>query len=88
MVARRIAGRWQRGYTVDEAANFLQYDRDAVAYWLRTGHLNGLLDTRSGEWLVTTRDLIAFIRDSNEPMPTGASGQLGELRLLTSVLES
>jgi hypothetical protein len=82
MVARRVAGRWQRGYTVDEAASFLQYDREAVTYWLRTGHLAGERDPRSGDWLVTTRALIAFLRGSHEPMPTGASGRAGELRLL------
>lgn len=81
MVARRITGSWQRGYTVDEAADFLQYDREAVTYWLRTGHLTGQRDPRSDAWFVTTRDLVAFVRASNEPMPTGESGDPRDLRL-------
>jgi hypothetical protein len=66
---------------VDEAASFLQYDRESVSYWLRTGHLAGERDPRSGDWLVTTRALVAFIRGSHEPMPTGDSGRLAEFRL-------
>jgi hypothetical protein len=59
------------GYTVDEVARFLQYDREAVRYWLRTGHLAGRLDSQLGDWRVAPADLCVFLRQSSEPMPTG-----------------
>jgi hypothetical protein len=70
-LARRTADR-PHGYTVDEVARFLQYDSAAVRYWLRTGHMVGTLDPHSGDWRVSAAELISFLRQSAEPMPTGA----------------
>ena len=66
---------YTRGYSLEDAASFLQYDRETVRYWLRVGQLNGQIDPHSGEWTITTPDLIAFIRASCEPMPTGVIGR-------------
>jgi hypothetical protein len=76
MAIRALTGPEYR-YSLDDAARFLQYDREAVLYWLRTGHLAGRRDARSGEWIITNRDLIAFIRTANEPMPTGSRKPIG-----------
>ncbi len=62
------------GYTVEEVARFLQYDLRAVRYWLRTGHLEGRFDEQLGDWRVTATDLVAFLRQTSEPMPTGVVG--------------
>lgn len=66
------------GYTVEEVARFLQYDRRAVRYWLRTGHLAGRFDERLGDWRVTATELVAFLRQTSEPMPTGVIGDLNQ----------
>ena len=66
------------GYTVEEVARFLQFDRQAVRYWLRTGHLAGRFDVRLGDWRVTATDLVAFLRQTSEPMPTGVVGDLNQ----------
>ncbi len=66
------------GYTVEEVARFLQYDRQAVRYWLRTGHLAGRYDERLGDWRVTATELVAFLRQTSEPMPTGVVGDLSQ----------
>ena len=71
MAIRALNGPEYR-YTLEEAARFLQFDREAVLYWLRTSRLNGHCDPRSGEWVITNRDLIAFLRSAEDPMPTGA----------------
>ena len=70
-MARRAA-EMMYGYTVDEVARFLQYDQSAVRYWLRTGHLRGRIDPAIEDWRVTANDLVTFLRQSSEPMPTGA----------------
>lgn len=59
------------GYTVEEVSRFLQYDEQAIRYWLRTGHLEGRRDAQLGDWRITPSDLVAFLRGSSEPMPTG-----------------
>lgn len=66
------------GYTVEEVARFLQYDLRAVRYWLRTGHLAGRYDEQLGDWRVTATDLVAFLRGTSEPMPTGVDGDLSQ----------
>ena len=65
------------GYTVEEVARFLQYDRDAVRYWLRTGHLTGRYDDDLEDWRVTAPELVTFLRQTSEPMPTGVIGDFG-----------
>jgi hypothetical protein len=69
-LARRSAP-GPHGYTVDEVARFLQYDCASVRYWLRTGHLVGRQDPHTGDWRVSAAELISFLRQSAEPMPTG-----------------
>jgi hypothetical protein len=49
-----------------------------VRYWLRTGHLAGRYDERIGDWRVTATDLVAFLRGTSEPMPTGVDGDLSQ----------
>lgn len=71
MAQRRQARRSMYGYTVDEVSRFLQYDPAAVRYWLRTGHLAGAFDPAIADWRVTANDLVIFLRQSSEPMPTG-----------------
>ncbi|HEX5164293.1 MAG TPA: helix-turn-helix domain-containing protein [Thermomicrobiales bacterium] len=66
------------GYTVEEVARFLQYDKRAVRYWLRTGHLEGRYDERLGDWRVTATELVAFLRQTSEPMPTGVRGDFSQ----------
>ena len=66
------------GYTVEEVARFLQYDLQAVRYWLRTGHLAGRFDERLGDWRVTANELVAFLRQTSEPMPTGVIGDFSQ----------
>ncbi len=71
MAQVRRAARTMYGYTVDEVSRFLQYDPAAVRYWLRTGHLAGAFDPAIDDWRVTANDLVIFLRQSSEPMPTG-----------------
>lgn len=80
MVLVRRSGKATKlyGYTVEEVARFLQYDLRAVRYWLRTGHLAGRYDERLGDWRVTATDLVAFLRGTSEPMPTGVDGDLSQ----------
>ena len=59
------------GYTVAEVARFLQYDQQAIRYWLRTGHLVGSFDESIADWRIIPSDLVTFLRQSSEPMPTG-----------------
>jgi hypothetical protein len=71
-LARRVTGAQQMyGYTVEEVSRFLQYDPVAVRYWLRTGNLVGQIDPAINDWRVTANDLVTFLRQSSEPMPTG-----------------
>lgn len=60
-----------QGYSLDDAADFLEYDRSAIEYWLRMGHLDGEWDARRSCWSITPQALIDFLRQSREPMPTG-----------------
>lgn len=62
-----------RTYSLEEAADFLEFDPQAVAYWLRMGHLAGRKDKRTGEWRVQPQALIDFLRETQEPMPTGVT---------------
>lgn len=71
MVMTRRTAEMMYGYSVDEVARFLQYDESAVRYWLRTGHLRGRIDPAIADWRVTANDLVTFLRQSSEPMPTG-----------------
>lgn len=71
MALARRAAEMMHGYTVEEVARFLQYDPQAIRYWLRTGHLTGYLDRAIEDWRVAPSDLVAFLRQSSEPMPTG-----------------
>jgi hypothetical protein len=78
LVRRTGKAQKQYGYTVEEVARFLQYDRQAVRYWLRTGHLAGRYDERIDDWRVTATDLVSFLRQTSEPMPTGVVGNFSQ----------
>lgn len=69
------------GYTVDEVARFLQYDVESVRYWLRTGHLVGQQNPRTGDWSVTATELVSFLRQSVESAPAAAARQSLRSRL-------
>jgi hypothetical protein len=68
----RPGSREPRTYSLDEAAEFLEFDRQAITYWLRMGHLPGRQDKQTGEWRIQPQALIEFLREAQEPMPTGA----------------
>jgi hypothetical protein len=72
MLIFRPRSREPRTYTLDEAAEFLDFDREAIRYWLRMGHLAGRRDHKTGEWRIQPQALIEFLREAQEPMPTGA----------------
>lgn len=61
-----------RCYDLSEAAEFLEYDKATVAYWLRMGHLSGVWDVRAERWRIQPDDLLEFLRAAREPFPTGA----------------
>jgi excisionase family DNA binding protein len=54
------------GYTIDEAAEILQFHPDAVRYWVRVGELPGERDETRGGWLIQPEDLALFLRASGE----------------------
>lgn len=66
-----------RTYSLEEAAEFLEFDPQSVTYWLRMGHLAGRQDKRTGEWRVQPQALIDFLRETQEPMPTGVARRDG-----------
>jgi hypothetical protein len=68
----RETTRQRRGYSLDDAADFLEYDRKTIEYWLRMGHLSGEWDKRSSAWRISPQSLIDFLKQSCEPMPTGS----------------
>ncbi|HET7034595.1 MAG TPA: helix-turn-helix domain-containing protein [Thermomicrobiaceae bacterium] len=57
------------GYTVEEAAEILQYHPDTLRYWLRVGQLGGLRRGDGDEWLIELDALLAFLRQCDEPVP-------------------
>lgn len=61
------------GYSVMDVARYLQFSPESIVYWLRTGNLLGERDPRSGEWRVMPQNLVAFLRNTAEPMPAGLS---------------
>lgn len=64
--------RQSRGYSLEDAADFLEYDCQAIEYWLRMGHLDGEWDAHRSGWRIKPQALIDFLRQSREPMPTGS----------------
>ena len=75
-----------QGYSLDDAADFLEYDRKAVEYWLRMGHLKGDWDVRSSRWTISPQALIDFLKQSREPMPTGAGYRMRHQPVVTSAV--
>lgn len=71
MKMMRAAARSAHGYDIEDAADFLEYDRSAIEYWLRMGHLAGQWDSQDRRWRIKPQALIDFLRQSREPMPTG-----------------
>lgn len=76
MRSMQHSAKTELGYSLDDAAAFLEYDRTAVEYWLRMGHLRGQWDSRRSRWTISAQALIDFLKQSNEPMPAGASYRL------------
>lgn len=62
-----------RTYTLDEAAEFLQFDRTTLEYWLRMGHIVGSWDEDEEDWHVRPQALVDFLHEAGEPMPTGVT---------------
>jgi hypothetical protein len=62
-----------QGYSLEDTADFLEFDRTTVEYWLRMGHLAGEWDSRRSCWNVSPQSIIDFLRQSREPMPTGTA---------------
>ncbi len=62
----------EQGYSLDEAAEFLEFDRKTVEYWLRMGHLHGDWDGRRSNWVISAEALVEFLRESGEPVPYGS----------------
>lgn len=62
--------RGHRAYSIQEAATILQFHPDTVAYWLRTGELSGRRDAMVNEWRIDPEDLIAFLRQNGEALPS------------------
>lgn len=71
-----------QGYSLDDAAEFLEYDRKTIEYWLRMGHLSGEWDTRRANWKISPQSLIDFLRQAREPMPTGATFRRNQRRAM------
>jgi excisionase family DNA binding protein len=59
-----------RAYSIQEVATILQFHPDTVAYWLRTGELSGHRDEFANEWRIEPADLIAFLRQNGETLPS------------------
>jgi hypothetical protein len=83
MAQVRRAADQMHGYTVAEVARFLQFDPQAIRYWLRTGHLVGQFDQTIADWRIEPCDLVTFLRQSSEPMPTGIVTQIHSSVVLT-----
>ncbi|HEX7101789.1 MAG TPA: helix-turn-helix domain-containing protein [Nitrolancea sp.] len=62
------------GYSISEVAHILQFHPDAVQYWLRTGELSGRHDHLSDEWRIAQDDLVAFLRQNGETLPSELVG--------------
>lgn len=69
-------------YTVNEAAEILQFHPDAIRYWLRVGELTGELVEQGagagGDWAIRPEALVAFLRQNNEMMPIDLPPQMHE----------
>lgn len=73
MLFFRSETREARTYTVDEAAEFLQFDRTTLEYWLRMGHIVGSWNEEEADWRVQPQALVDFLHEAGEPMPTGVA---------------
>jgi transposase len=62
--------RGRRTYSISEVATILQFHPDTVMYWLRTGELSGTRDEFSNDWRVEPEELVAFLRQNGETLPT------------------
>jgi excisionase family DNA binding protein len=62
--------RRQSGYTIEEAAEVLQFHPEAVRYWVRVGELPGVPDGSGNGWLIWPQDLVAFLRRNGEVLPS------------------
>ena len=80
----RETTRHQRRYSLEDAADFLEYDRKTIEYWLRMGHLDGEWDKHSSGWKISPQSLIDFLKQSREPLPTGAGSRRTKQPVISS----
>jgi hypothetical protein len=81
MKMMRAAARSAQCYSLEDAADFLEYDRSAIEYWLRMGHLDGQWDSQRGCWRIKPQALLDFLRQAREPMPTGRCSRSSAARV-------
>lgn len=62
-----------KGYSINEVATLLKFHPDTVRYWLRTGELSGIRDDNVNEWRVAPEEIVAFMRQSGEIVPSELS---------------
>jgi hypothetical protein len=73
MRATQSATRPVQGYSVEDAAAFLEFDTKTIEYWLRMGHLSGDWNARRNQWEISPRSMLNFLRQASEPLPTGSA---------------
>lgn len=61
----------ERYLTVEEVADRLRVNREAVRRWLRAGELRGVHLSRKTGWRITEADLAAFLRVRENRLQNG-----------------
>lgn len=88
MKATHTTARTAQGYSIEDAADFLEFDAKSIEYWLRMGHLSGDWDTRRNCLEISPRSIVEFLKQAREPMPTGSGyrnrAAQGSTRALTA----
>jgi hypothetical protein len=88
MKMMRAAARPSQAYSLEDAADFLEYDRSAIEYWLRMGHLDGQWDHQRRCWRIKPQALLDFLRQAREPMPTGRCSRSSAVQAPMVTLEA
>ena len=68
-----LESRGHRTYSITEVATLLQFHPDTVTYWLRTGELGGIRGSAGNDWRVEPEELVAFLRQNGEALPSELS---------------